>query len=157
MRFEVFQTFWGTSTQDNLALEASDRPETRLELLTRSTPTAPRIFWMVVFEGWKSPQKVGEIGKNNRGKSAYEFPSRSPCRGRCGGVWGPFLLVPAGHEAAPGACFEELPDARSSRRFVGIRGRDAGPATVQGTSVRGAARSSTSTTSGALDTPLIGP
>ena len=29
------QTFWETSTQENLALEASDRPETRLELLTR--------------------------------------------------------------------------------------------------------------------------
>ena len=30
-----FLTFWGTSTQENLAPEASDRPETRLELLTR--------------------------------------------------------------------------------------------------------------------------
>ncbi len=29
------QTFWETSTQENLALEASDRSETRLELLTR--------------------------------------------------------------------------------------------------------------------------
>ena len=33
--FQNFQTFWETSTQENLAPEASDRPETRLELLTR--------------------------------------------------------------------------------------------------------------------------
>ncbi len=31
----VFHTFWKTSTKENLALEASDRPETRLEILTR--------------------------------------------------------------------------------------------------------------------------
>ena len=30
-----FPTFWETSTQENLTPEASDRPETRLELLTR--------------------------------------------------------------------------------------------------------------------------
>ena len=30
-----FQTFWETSTQENLTPEASDRPETGLELLTR--------------------------------------------------------------------------------------------------------------------------
>ena len=32
--FNLFQTFWETSTQENLTPEASDRPETRLELLT---------------------------------------------------------------------------------------------------------------------------
>ena len=31
---EISRTFWETSTQDNLTPEASDRPETRLELLT---------------------------------------------------------------------------------------------------------------------------
>ena len=31
-----FRLSWETSTQDNLDLEASDRPETRLELLTRT-------------------------------------------------------------------------------------------------------------------------
>ena len=34
-RFKVFLTFWETSTQENPTPEASDRPETRLELLTR--------------------------------------------------------------------------------------------------------------------------
>ncbi len=32
----VFTLSWETSTQENLAPEASDRPETRLELLTRT-------------------------------------------------------------------------------------------------------------------------
>ena len=33
--FLIFRTFWEASTQENLTPEASDRPETRLELLTR--------------------------------------------------------------------------------------------------------------------------
>ncbi len=32
----IFTLSWETSTQENLAPEASDRPETRLELLTRT-------------------------------------------------------------------------------------------------------------------------
>ena len=33
--FRLVLTFWETSAQENLTPEASDRPETRLELLTR--------------------------------------------------------------------------------------------------------------------------
>ena len=36
MKVQSFQTLWETSTQEDLAPEASGRPETRLELLART-------------------------------------------------------------------------------------------------------------------------
>ena len=51
--FRNVLTFWQTSTQDNLTPEASDRPETRLQLLTRISSIRfvfPLSHWPVALE-----------------------------------------------------------------------------------------------------------
>ena len=43
----IFPTLWETSTKENLALEASDRPETRPELLARLSSVRFFLYFLI--------------------------------------------------------------------------------------------------------------